>query len=96
MTHDHRAHLDGHLRNQLDGYNSVDDLLPGHGWIFLRRRDVIARAISWHIAQSTDRWHMPSGDREFQHDGVAYDFFSNLSKLMIFGANNVNWTTFFD
>jgi trehalose 2-sulfotransferase len=95
MTHDHRAHLDGHLRDLLDGYNSIDDVLPGHKWIFLRRRDVIAQAISLHIAQSTDRWHMPSGDGEFVHDAVPYDFFSILSKLMIIGANNINWTTYF-
>jgi trehalose 2-sulfotransferase len=95
MTHDHRAHLDGQLRNHLDGYKSLDDVLPGHKWIFLRRRDTIAQAISWHVAQTTDRWHMPSGNGEFVHDSVAYDFFSILSKLMIIGANEVNWRAYF-
>jgi LPS sulfotransferase NodH len=95
MSHDHRAHLDAHLREGLPGYVSLSDALPDHKWIFMRRRDTIAQAMSWHIAECTNRWHVASSERDVAGASVPYDFFSILSKVMIVCANNVNWEAYF-
>ena len=95
MAHDHRAHLDDHLRNCLAGYNSVNDVLPGHKWIFMQRKDTIAQAISLYVASSSNQWHVLSDDNDVEHQNIPYDFFSILYNLMVIGANNVNWETYF-
>jgi LPS sulfotransferase NodH len=95
MTHDHRAHLDGHLRWCLEGYRSIGDVLPDHKWIFIRRKDTVAQAVSWYVAETTNRWHSSVGDEDVRHEEVDYDFFGILSRLMIIGANNANWESYF-
>lgn len=95
MSHDHRARIDEHLREQVTGYSTLSDALPNHRWIFMRRGDTIAQAVSWYVASCTDRWHVPSDERDAVSARVPYDFFSILSKVMILGANNVNWEAYF-
>lgn len=95
MTHDHRAHLDGHLKSQVNGYRSIDDLLPGHKWIFMRRTDAVAQALSWYVAEMSNSWHAVVAEESVEYGDIEYDFFSILSKVMIIGANNANWETQF-
>jgi len=95
MMHNHRAHLDGHLCKYIDNYGSLGDVFPKHKWLFMRRRDVINQAISWHVAASSQRWHVSSDDDDFKYQDIPYDYFSILSKVMILCANSVNWETYF-
>jgi LPS sulfotransferase NodH len=95
MTHDHRAHLDGRLAESIEGYASVDDVLPDHHWIWLERRDTVAQAVSWYVAEATDRWHLSAGETTSLPVSIEYDFFSILTKVMIIGANHANWQAFF-
>jgi len=89
MTHDHRAYLDDQLRSRLDG------ILPLHKWIFMRRKDTVAQAVSWYVAETSSQWHLSSASHVIKHQNIEYDFFSILSRLMIIGANNANWDTYF-
>lgn len=95
MTHDHRAHLDARLAESLEGYGSIDDALPGHKWLQLSRRDTIAQAISWHVAEQRQQWHVAAGAGGKHADNVPYEFLSILSKLVIIGAGEANWDAYF-
>jgi LPS sulfotransferase NodH len=96
MTHDHRAHLDGHLAGTLAGYSSLADVLPNHQWIWLWRRDTVAQAVSWYVAEATNRWHLSTHEDCLPLGRIDYDFFSILAKVMIIGANQANWQAYFD
>lgn len=95
MTHDHRAHLDARLSESLEGYRSIDDALPSHKWLLMSRQDTIAQAISLHVAEHSQQWHVPAGAGGKQAETVPYDFLSILSRLMIIGASDANWEAYF-
>jgi len=46
---------------------------PDATWLFLRRRDPLAQAISYWRAKASDRWHVPAKAAE-PEPPVAYDF----------------------
>ncbi len=96
MTHDHRAHLEGHLSSLTGESLPIDRILPNHSWLYMQRRNEIAQAISWHVAETTDTWHLLNTEENVPRTlKIPYDFFSILSKVMILGANRANWEAYF-
>lgn len=94
MSHDHRAAVDEMLRAAVPGYRILDDVLPGHRWIWLQRRDRILQAISLCRAEASKRWSsIDAGDPHA--GGMAYDFFHILSRVMMIYTNDLAWETYF-
>jgi trehalose 2-sulfotransferase len=95
IAHDHRAHLDEALAEEILDYEGLDSILPDHRWIFMQRKDVVSQAISLYIAQETGVWHLKGDEINSAAGAIEYDFYSILSKLQTLLANNVNWELFF-
>ncbi|WP_186074535.1 Stf0 family sulfotransferase [Burkholderia gladioli] len=95
--HDHRAHLDDWLASTVDGYVTLDDILPNHRWVYIRRENSIKQAVSLYIADETGVWHMRRGsDSGTSPTEVRYDFFAILTKLMMLLSHETNWEAYFD
>jgi len=92
MAHDHRARLDEALRLCVPGYNILDDVFPRHKWIWLRRRDKIAQAVSLYIAEETARWSQEAGSATV---ACEYCYVGILSALLRVLANDFTWETYF-
>ncbi|MCA8480455.1 Stf0 family sulfotransferase [Burkholderia multivorans] len=96
IMHDHRAHLDDWLASSVAGYTTLDDILPNHRWIYIRRQNPIKQAVSLFIADETGVWHMPVGtDAAAPPPTVRYDFFAILTKLMMLLSHEANWDAYF-
>ncbi|WP_423391701.1 Stf0 family sulfotransferase [Burkholderia sp. LMG 21824] len=96
IMHDHRAHLDDWLASSVNGYTTLDDVLPNHRWIYVRREDSIAQAVSLYIADETGTWHMPAdADADMPAPDVRYDFLGILAKLMMLHSHEANWDAYF-
>ena len=94
MAHEHRAALDAHLRTAIPGYVRLDDVLPAHRWVWLRRQDKVLQAISWCRAETSNRWAGSDpeiGDRK----SFSYDFYQILSRLMMIYDSELVWDTYF-
>jgi len=94
MSHNHRAALDEHLRGPVPGYRQLDDVLPGHRWVWLVRRDKILQAISYCRAEHSNQWH------SLQSEGIRagelpYDFLHILSRLMMVQTGDLAWELYF-
>ncbi|KWE34121.1 Stf0 family sulfotransferase [Burkholderia territorii] len=97
IMHDHRAHLDDWLATSVHGYATLDDILPNHRWIYIRRENSIKQAVSLYIADETGVWHMPTcSDSDTSTPKVRYDFFAILTKLMMLLSHEANWEAYFD
>ncbi len=97
IMHDHRAHLDDWLASSVDGYATLDDILPNHRWVYVRRENSIKQAVSLYIADETGVWHMPTGSESHTSSPeVRYDFFAILTKLMMLLSHEANWDAYFD
>jgi LPS sulfotransferase NodH len=96
MAHDHRARIDGVLRRTLKGYNTLDDILPDHRWIWLIRRDKIAQAISLCRAEKSGIWSVSSSHAVtgFQRH-EEFDYHYILSRVMMLYACDLAWQTYF-
>ncbi|HEP6427168.1 Stf0 family sulfotransferase [Burkholderia cenocepacia] len=94
IMHDHRAHLDDWLESSVAGYTTLDDILPNHRWIYVRRDDSIAQAVSLFIADETGTWHLPA-DANAPEPDVRYDFLAILAKLMMLQSHEANWDAYF-
>ena len=96
MAHDHRARIDGVLRRTLQGYKTLDDILPDHRWIWLIRRDKIAQAISLCRAEKTGIWSVPNSHAMsgFQRH-EEFDYHYILSRVMMLYACDLAWQTYF-
>jgi trehalose 2-sulfotransferase len=92
MTHDHRARLEETLRRNIRDYNGIESTFPNHKWIYLRRRQLVAQAISLYLAETSGNWGAtgtstsPGGYSE-----ISYDFPAILANVMILAAHHVNW-----
>jgi LPS sulfotransferase NodH len=92
MTHDHRARLEETLRRNIRDYNGIESAFPNHKWIYLRRRQLVAQAISLYLAEMSGNWSAtgtstsPSGYAE-----ISYDFLAILANVMILATQHVNW-----
>lgn len=62
-------------------------------WIWLRRRDVLAQAISHVIARQTDRWHSESETAAIRHP--EYDFWEINGQLNFAADENRKWEVYF-
>jgi LPS sulfotransferase NodH len=94
MSHDHRAALDERLRASVPGYRCLDDVLPGHRWVRLVRRDKVLQAISLCRAEVSNRWAMRGTDARVS-SFFEYDFFHILSRVMILQASELAWDIYF-
>lgn len=94
MAHDHRAAVDEGLRHMVPGYRTLDDVLPGHRWVWLRRRDKILQAISLCRAESSNRWSSESSSAGSSPE-PEYDFIHILSRVMMICAAELAWETYF-
>ena len=95
MSHLHRAHLDGWLRDRIAGYDGLRGIFPSHRWIFVRRRDVIRQAISWAIAEESGLWHLKKDQQGRADLAVPYDFFLLFEKLRAALSANFGWELYF-
>lgn len=96
MTHDHRARLEETLRRDLGDFGSIGSAFPNHKWIYLRRRQVVAQAVSLFIAQSSGNWHATqASSSKIEYSKISYDFLRILSNLMELAASHVNWECYF-
>jgi trehalose 2-sulfotransferase len=94
MSPNHRAALDEHLRSAVPGYRQLDDLLPGHRWVWLVRKNKILQAISYCRAEHSNQWASTQSDGTKAGD-FPYDFFHILSRLMILQAGDLIWEIYF-
>lgn len=63
-------------------------------WIFLRRRDKIAQAVSLTRAKQTGQWHFESRDEETR-DADYLDFYSQAGCLAFIKRQEESWERFF-
>lgn len=94
MAHDHRAAVDEGLRQMVPGYRTLDDVLPGHRWIWLQRRDKILQAISLCRAELSNRWSLEESTAG-SGSHPEYDFIHILSRVMMIFAAELAWETYF-
>ncbi|MBU9232469.1 Stf0 sulfotransferase family protein [Burkholderia multivorans] len=96
IMHDHRAHLDDWLESSVARYATLDDVLPNHRWIYIRREDSIAQAVSLYIADESGIWHMPTdADTDVPEPDIRYDFLAILAKLTMLLSHEANWDAYF-
>lgn len=93
MSHNHRAALDASLRQAVPGYRCLDDVLPGHRWVQLVRKDKVLQAISLCRAESSDRWATTDSQRD--PGKFDYDFFHVLSRVMMIQSGELAWDIYF-
>jgi trehalose 2-sulfotransferase len=92
MTHDHRARLEETLRRNIRDYNGIDSAFPNHKWIYLRRRQLVAQAISLYLAQMSGNWSATgTSTSPSEYTEISYDFLAILANVMILAAQHVNW-----
>lgn len=94
MSHNHRAALDADLRQAIPEYRCLDDVLPGHHWIQLVRKDKVLQSISLCRAESSGRWATTELGQT-QSGKFEYDFFHVLSRLMMIQAGELAWDIYF-
>ena len=94
MSHDHRAALDEQLRAAVPEYRRLDDVLPSHRWVWLKRQDKILQAISWCRAEASNEWATAGVDNSGRRD-YSYDFFHILSRAMLIYTNELSWEAYF-
>jgi trehalose 2-sulfotransferase len=92
MAHDHRGRIEGVLSRTISNYRNLDDFLPNHRWIWLRRCDKIAQAVSLSRAEQSGAWM--SGIR-CNNPGVIFDYHHVLSRLMILCVCDAAWEAYF-
>jgi len=95
LSNDQRAHLDERLEALFEGYRRLDDLLPGHRWIVLARRDLVGQAISLYVARKSSRWHLQRGDRWDADPDVGYDYFGIYADLLYLASSAVGLDAYF-
>ena len=78
MAHNHRARVDGVLRRTIDGYRTLDVLLPKHRWVWLIRRDKIAQAVSLCRAETSGLW--ATAGPSTSPDPDRFDYYHVLSR----------------
>lgn len=93
ITHDQRSYLDETLA--ASGRGPLEDYLPNHRWIWLRRRDVIGQTISLFRAQQSGEWLRVKQDVGAPDAPSSYDFFALLSNAMILSMNELAWSQYF-
>jgi trehalose 2-sulfotransferase len=96
MAHDHRARLDAGLVETVAEYRSLDDVLPQHRWVWLRRRDKVAQAISLCRAEHSNLWAIASTDDDGRRPEWSFDFYDVLSRTMILMMNDLAWGIYFE
>lgn len=94
MSYDHRAAIDLYLRETVPGYCRLDDVLPGHRWVRLVRKDKILRAISLCRAECSGEWALKE-DEHRKCPGFEYDFFHVLSRVMAILTGELAWDLYF-
>jgi LPS sulfotransferase NodH len=76
----------------------VRELLSGCTWVYITRRDIVAQAVSWHIASETRRWHLPAvaakNARDLQR-AVRYDRDRIAKNVAQIGWWEKEWRQFF-
>lgn len=95
VAHDHRAYLEGRLEMELGAPVSMDEVLPGHGWLYMYRRDLIDQAISAYIARSSGVWHVKQGDAIPDSLVADYDFLAIFAQIHVAMAAQFHWETYF-
>ncbi len=94
MAHNHRAALDEQLRRSLPDYKVLDDVLPGHRWVWLKRRDKVLQAISLFRAEMSKVYASDQSTADRSAD-TCYDFFYILSRAQLIFAAELAWQAFF-
>src|SRR5579884_208874 len=94
MSHDHRAALDEQLRRHVAGYRTLDDVLPNHRWVWLKRRDKILQAISWCRAEQSNEWAKTTAGAANVAVDFNYDFFHVLSRVIMISSNEFAWEVY--
>jgi len=93
MNHDHLAHFEEAINYPSGTSKTIQDYLPSHKWIWLRRRDKLSQAISLFRAQSTNVWAKHFDNLE--EEEVEYDFFAIMANYMMLCVNDLAWHTYF-
>lgn len=94
MSHNHRAALDECLRSAIPGYRRLDEVLPGHRWVWLVRKNKVLQAISLCRAEQSGQWAMTGPDDAKPVD-FDYDFFHVLSRIMMIQGGELAWDLYF-
>ena len=73
------------------------NLAFGHtGYIYLRRDDVLAQAVSWHRAEQTNVWHQTEREKPKQPEQEpSYDFDQICKLVQTIEEHNSAWLTWF-
>ena len=93
LTWDHKNVLVEAVRRHFGRNDGLLALSPRHLWVYLRRQDKIAQAVSLWRALKSGTWTSPLHSGEA--DPVEYDFFRLLSLLQAILAEEYLWEEFF-
>lgn len=96
MSHDQRAQIEGEIRACNPKVTGLSDYLPNHRWIWLKRRDKVAQAVSLCRAETSGIWHELEGDDPLGRSEFGYDFLFLLSRLEMLCINDLTWELYFD
>lgn len=93
LTWDHKNVLVEEARRLDPMIQDVEDLFPSVKWIYLKRKDKIAQAISLWRAVKTGRWH--SLDPVVENTKPEYDYFGILRHLYTILVEEYIWDNYF-
>ena len=93
MSHDHRAALDEQLRKHVAAYRTLDDVLPNHRWVWLRRNDKVLQALS--LCRAEQSQIFASEQNRVGKFEPTYDFFHILSRVQLVCAADLAWEVYF-
>lgn len=94
MSHDHRAALDEQLRTHIPRYRTLDDVLPAHRWVWLRRHDKILQALS--LCRAEQSQIFASEQRPMGELKPRYDFLHILSRVQLVNSADLAWEVYFE
>jgi len=93
MTHDQRARFEEFICSI--GYCcGLEALLPNHKWIWLRRRDKVAQAVSLYLAEMTGFWSRELGE-PVENRELKYHYLDVHSCFIRVLVNDEIWKLYF-
>jgi LPS sulfotransferase NodH len=93
VTWDQKNALVDRLASEFDSsINVLDDFYPNHTWLYVRRRDRFAQAISAWTAQETGVWSSDTARREVT---LEYDFFAIFTVFFSLLVEDHMWDNYF-
>lgn len=94
LAWDHKNVLIAEANRAFGGIERIEDIFPRNVWIYMRRRDRIAQAVSLWRAAKTNVWTSKDPPAS-GHVRLEYDYFKILQFLSTLLIEEYLWTEFF-